>query len=250
MKNASNTFDAINDRMVKLVLEHASVDRIHTINSNGCSIEKLRRKRNMWHDDGSIVIFTAGVFDILHVNHLLALTHYRLLGAQEYLVRQGSMETNMEDLREIAASDKVRFILSVDSDARVSEDKAFIPSKGDCPKPLVSWRNRVLLLARQQISRSDGSARPLVDFITMHGKDSCTCDSCPHQDNVYIASAIRPDLVIVSSGSPSTIQKLEERAELADSKLIVIREDRLAYHDALLRGPIKSSSIIRRAQSR
>lgn len=250
MRNASSALDSIDDRMVKSIFEHATKNQIHSVDPIACSLEVLQQKRVAWQGDGAIVVFTAGVFDILHVSHLLALTHYRLLGAKEYLERAGVANPTAEELHAVAASDKVRFILSVDSDVRVAGDKAFVPSKGDCPKPLVSWENRVLLLARQQISRSDGSARPLVDFITMHGMGSCICEICPYQDNAYIANAIKPDLVVVSSGSPSTIQKLEESTGLTDSKLIVIQEDRLAYHDKLLGGPIKSSSIIKRAQSK
>lgn len=214
-----------------------------------CSITYLQQKRKAWGDDGSIVVFTAGVFDILHVSHLLALTHYRLLGAKEYLLRRGKTDISTSDLHEVAASNKVRLVLSVDSDKRVAKDKAFVPGKGNCPKPLVSWENRVLLLARQQVSRSDGTARPLVDFITKHGSDSCVCDACPHDDNAYIANAINPDVVVVSAGSPTTIQKLTENPESNGSKLIVIQEGELAYHDALIGGPIKSSAIILRAQS-
>lgn len=162
---------------MKFVFEYLAAGNIHQKNNGkDCSIASLRNLRNSWADDGSVVVFTAGVFDILHASHLLALTHYRLLGAHEYWARQGVKNPTIEMLHETAASDKVRFILSVDTDSRVAGDKAFIPEKGNSLKPLVSWENRTLLLARQSISGKNNT-RNLIDFITSHGADACTCDS-------------------------------------------------------------------------
>lgn len=120
--------------------------------------------------------------------------------------------------------------------------------KGNSPKPLVSWENRTLLLARQSISGKNNS-RNLIDFITSHGADACICDDCPRNDNAHIAAAIKPDVIVVSSGSQGTIDKLREHdSELSNANLVIIKEDNLSYHDKLLQGPIKSSSIIKRAQ--
>lgn len=249
MKDASTDFNVIDAQMIKSVFEYAIQDKLHSKDSAACPIHELRERKERWQREGAIIVFTAGVFDILHVNHLLALTHYRLLGAKEYLDRNNLKSSNSDDLHKIAASSRVRLIISSDSDARAAADKSFVAGKGDCPKPLVSWENRALLLACQQITRSDGSAWPLVDYITMHGTDSCLCDSCPYDDNAYIATALQPDVVVVSSGSPSTIQKLK-KAAVSQTKLVIIEEGKLAYTDRLLDGPIKSSAIIRRAKSK
>lgn len=249
MKDISAQVAYISEPDVKSVFEYLAAGNIQQKNNGkDCSITMLHNLRNSWKDDGSVVVFTAGVFDILHTSHLLALTHYRLLGAHEYWARQGVKKPTIEMLHETAASDKVRFILSVDTDSRVAGDKAFIPEKGNSPKPLVSWENRTLLLARQSISGKT-STRNLIDFITSHGADACTCDNCPRSDNAHIAAAIKPDVIVVSSGSQGTIDKLHEHGdELSHSKLVIIKEDDLSYHDELLQGPIKSSSIIKRAQ--
>lgn len=249
VKDISAQVAYISEPDVKSVFEHSAASNIQQENKGGdCSIIALRNLRDSWKDEGSIVVFTAGVFDILHTSHLLALTHYRLLGAHEYWVRQGVNNPSIEQLHEIAASDKVRFILSVDTDSRVAGDKAFIPEKGNSPKPLVSWENRTLLLARQSISGKNNS-RNLIDFITSHGADACICDDCPRNDNAHIAAAIKPDVIVVSSGSQGTIDKLREHdSELSNANLVIIKEDNLSYHDKLLQGPIKSSSIIKRAQ--
>ncbi len=249
MKDISTEVAYISEPVVKAVFEYSAANSIQIKNDAlDCSIVTLCNKRDKWANEGSVVVFTAGVFDILHTSHLLALTHYRLLGAHEYLKRQGILNPSAETLQEIAASDKVRFILSVDTDSRVAGDKAFVADKGNSPKPLVSWENRVLLLARQSISGANNS-HSLIDFITSHGVDACICNDCPHSDNAHIAAAIKPDIIVVSSGSQGTINKLREHdAELTNSKLVVIQEDSLSYYDKLLKGPIKSSSIIKRAQ--
>lgn len=249
MKDISADVAYINELQVKALFEQSISTLIQGQNpSNSCSITTLQSIRRSWAAAGSIVVFTAGVFDILHTSHLLALTHYRLLGAHEYLHRQNIEQPSIELLQEVAASSKVRFMLSVDTDERVTSDKAFVPSKGNSPKPLVSWENRTLLLAHQAMKTKNGS-HSLIDYITSHGQDACTCDDCPRYDNAYIAASIKPDVIIVSSGSPTTIEKLySKKDELPDTKLIIIEENALAYYDKLLQGPIKSSSIIKRAQ--
>lgn len=249
MEDVSAQVAYISEPDVKSIFEYSAASSIHQKNSGvECSIKDLRELRRSWENEGSIVVFTAGVFDILHTSHLLALTHYRLLGAHMYWARQGIKDPSIEMLQEVATSDKVRFIVSVDTDARVAGDKAFMPEKGNSPKPLVSWENRTLLLARQSISGKNNS-RNLIDFITSHGADACVCDDCPRSDNAHIAAAIKPDVIVVSSGSQSTIDKLREHDnELSNSKLVIIQENNLSYYDKLLQGPIKSSSIIKRAQ--
>ena len=243
-------YPKLNDaQAVKSVLEYSLRERIHGPNGEICMINTLLKVAKQWQDKDNIVVFTAGVFDLLHATHLLALTHYRLLGAHEYLLRRGVTDPSIQQLHLVAASDAVRLIVSVDTDKRVARDKSFLASKGDSPKPIVSWENRVLLLATQRISDRNGTARPLIDFITKHGDDADTCKNtnCPHIDNAYIARALKPDLVAVNSDSSQTLTILQE-SDTMPTKIVVIDESKLTYNDSLLGGPLKSSSMIKRAK--
>ncbi len=235
---------------IKSIFEHSLRRRIHDTKSGICMIDQLHETTKQWQEKGSVVLFTAGVFDLLHATHLLALTHYRLLGAYEYLLRKGITKPTVRQLHSVAASDAVRLIISVDTDKRVARDKSFLTSKGNSPKPIVSWENRVLLLATQQISGRHDTARPLIDFITKHGDDADICNSkdCPHTDNAYIARALEPDLVIVNKDSSKTLALLQQCSDASPTKIVVIDESRLAYSDNLLGGPLKSSSMIKRAK--
>lgn len=235
---------------IKAIFEGDLQARIHQIQDDACLIEGLRTQTHQWQQQGNVVVFTAGVFDILHANHLLGLTHYRLLGAHEYLTRQGIAHPSQEQLHDTAASDAVRLIVSVDTDKRVARDKGFLKAKGDCPKPVVSWENRVMLLAHQQIAGPTGTARALIDYITRHGDDADACGdlACPHIDNSYIAQEIQPDIVVVNNESSKTLTRLQAVPSASKTKLIVIDENSLTYQDKLLQGPLKSSAIIRRAK--
>lgn len=84
-----NPTSEMNDELIKSIFEYAIKERLYTLSQSGCSLNILKNKVTKWRNEGSIIVFTAGVFDILHVNHLLALTHYRLLGAKEYTNRTG-----------------------------------------------------------------------------------------------------------------------------------------------------------------
>ena len=240
-----NSTPILNDQSIKAIFESNILNRRDTANNKKCSIDNLKSVVDKWQNEGSIVVFTAGVFDMLHVNHVLALTHYRLLGA----TRHQPNYDNLKTIQDIAASNRVKLVVSVDSDKRAKKDKEFVVSKGNCRKPIISWDNRTLILLYQSMfSADEKTAVPLVDYVTKHGQDTCSNKSCAHNDNVSIAEAIRPDIIVVSSGSPITIALIKASEILKDKELIVINEEELFYYDSLLSGPIKSSAIIKRVR--
>lgn len=184
-----------------------------------CNIDHIKDLVSTWRSSGYKIVFTAGVFDIFTINHLLALHHYKSLGGS-----------------------KCKLIVSMDTDKRVMKNKGFKKDKGGISKPILSWENRALMIAKQAYMRS----RPLVDAILQHGRDTCKGIECPHDDNVYIAEAIRPDIIVVTSTSHDTIQKLYKSDIISDDSVNIINEKDLQIGDVLLKCPISTSAIIRR----
>ena len=183
-----------------------------------CNIDRIKDLVSTWRSNGYKIVFTAGVFDIFTINHLLALHHYKSLGGS-----------------------KCKLIVSMDTDKRVMKNKGFKKDKGGISKPILSWENRALMIAKQAYMRD----RPLVDAILQHGRDTCNGIECPHDDNVYIA-AIKPDIIVVTSTSHDTIQKLCKSDAIADNSVNIISEKDLQIEDALLKCPISTSAIIRK----
>ena len=67
-----------------------------------CNIDRIKDLVSTWRSNGYKIVFTAGVFDIFTINHLLALHHYKSLGGS-----------------------KCKLIVSMDTDKRVMKNKGF-----------------------------------------------------------------------------------------------------------------------------
>lgn len=184
-----------------------------------CNIREVLRITERWKNEGYRLVFTAGVFDIFHINHLLGLYNYKLMGGE-----------------------KSKLIVSVDTDARVHENKSRIREKGGGEKPILSWKSRSLMLAKQCFN-----GRRLVDLVIQHGADTCGGRRCPHDDNVDLAKIIDPDIIVVTYTSKETISRIRSDAKLC-KKMRIIHEDELAYFDELLDENISDSAIIQRAR--
>jgi len=211
----------MNSTEVKSFFEYGVESRIIKSDKLSCNIDEAFKIVRAWKKNGFTIVFTAGVFDILTLNHLLGLYHYRMLGG-----------------------DKTKLVVSIDTDERVKSLKAFNTTKGGSTKPILSWDNRALMIAKQATNESN----ILVDLILQHGSDTCR-GVCPHDDNVSIAENLQPDLVVVNSKSRDTISKLEQSTIIPSNNILIIQEEELAYDDELLGGKISNATIINRIKN-
>lgn len=210
----------MDSQTVRRVFESGIKNRIVCSDSSNCNIKLIQKKTREWKKAGDTVVFTAGVFDIFTVNHLLGLYNYKMLGGSNS-----------------------RLIVSIDTDERVRLTKAFAEEKGNTAKPILSWESRALMVAKQ----SFGSREDLVDLIVQHGFDTCGHMRCPHDDNVEIAECINPDIIVVTSTSTGTIQRVKASSVLR-GKLLVVNENDLSYDDKSLNGKISTTAIIERVK--
>lgn len=211
----------MNVQSVVSIFEEHLESRIIASDSQTCNIDALLNRVEKWKRDGYTIVFTAGVFDIFTINHLLALYHYRLMGGEN-----------------------AKLIVSVDTDERVNNSKSFNKDKGNTIKPILSWQSRALMIAKQSF-RDNG---PLVDIVIQHGSDTCSNMRCAHDDNSTIAEKIVPDIIAVTSTSVDTIIKIKKSTVLNVDTMKVIEEKDLAYKDPLLGGKISTTSIIERVR--
>lgn len=203
---------------IKLLFEYGVEKQILKSDTTSCNINKAVERVRAWKREGYVVVFTAGVFDIFTLNHLLGLYHYKMLGGK-----------------------KSKLVITIDTDKRVESSKAYKLAKGGSIKPILSWDSRALMVAKQHMS----NGKKLVDLILQHGSDTCG-GACPHDDNVSIAEMVLPDIVVVTSESTYTIEALRQSSLIPDKSIFVINEEDLSYNDTLLGEKISNTAIARR----
>lgn len=222
-------------------------------NSESCPFEQSAEVMERWRSAGATTVFMAGTFDILTINHVLALAQCRLLGALAVLSKEGQ-PIELEKVQEVAASDAVRLMVTVDTDTALERSKSRRPDKGNVPKPTMGWQTRAAMVAMQSVpSAEPGQRRQAADFVTVHGPESCKfCPSCINLSNSDMAAALNPDVVVVSAESTNTINELarhQEQGRLTDTLVVVVGAEDEGFTDPILGGLVSTTNIIKRTQS-
>lgn len=208
--------------------------------SDGCIETTTKNKVKQWHELGAFVVGNAGGYDILTLNHLRGLVQARIIGATHKLMESDD-NPKEKDVLELAGSDEIRLLLSLDTNEAIMENKSFLEVGGNSIRPVLDWKTRAGMLALQTF----GNQVNLVDFITAHGPNACAAcenNNCWHSNKKYSVATTGVDLTVLKDGkgADDTIARLPEK------KFYKIREDSLAFSDDLLDGQISTSAIIKR----
>lgn len=240
----------------KEVIEGDFSRRIDSLSPDLCSFEAALQNAEAWRANGNFFVFKAGAFDVLTLNHVLALIQFRTLGAMALLgVDQIKTDIEQRAVHELAASEDIKLMITLGTNAGVAEGKAHDPEKGGVPKPILDWRSRAAMLALQSIPLPGYEMRrSAVDYITRHGPgccDVCEVGSCVNENNDNMALHLRPDLVVITEWQQAAgnLETYKRQGLLPDTRLAVVREEENQYVDPLLEGPIKTTSIINRLLS-
>lgn len=240
----------------KRIVEGDFDDRIYNIDSGDCTFEAASFQAKSWREAGKYTVFKAGAFDVLTLNHVLALTQFRVLGAMAILgVSSIKTETEQQAVHDLAASDDIKLMITLGSNSSVAEGKAHNPDKGAVPKPVLDWQTRARMLAAQSIPLpGNKSRRNAVDYITRHGPDCCdVCkpNTCINDNNEIMSIYLKPNLVVITEWQQSAgkIETYKRQGLLPDTDIVVISEEANQYKDILLGGPIKTTTIINRLLS-
>jgi len=242
---------------VKDIIEGDFNERIHALSSGVCTFETALDRIESWRQVGRFTVFNAGTYDMLTLNHVLGLVQCRTLGAMS-LLGISKIETRQDQriVHEIAASDSIHLMVTLDTNRALEENKSRRPEKGGAPKPTLDWHSRATMLAMQSIPSPGYEARrSAVDYITRHGPDCC--DACPdrtcvNNDNALMTVKLQPHLVVVNSESRGTVTDLERYKEgglLPDTQIAIVVEQDNQYEDPILGGGVTTTSIIRRIRS-
>lgn len=242
---------------IKDIIEGDFLGRVHELNNQVCSFDEAKQQIETWRQMGHFSVFNAGTYDILTLNHILGLVQCRTLGAMALLDIE-KIETNQQQhlVHDIAASDSIHLMVTLDTNRALEEGKSRRPDKGGAPKPTLDWYSRAIMLAMQSIpSPGYETRRGVVDYITRHGPECCgvhQSGTCTNEDNALMTVKLQPDMVVVNSESTRTVEDMDRyKAEglLPNTRVAVIVEAENQYLDPVLGGPVKTTSIINRVRS-
>lgn len=239
------------------LMMHDFAERALSSDRESCTLEKAERQMRTWKELGKYAVFTAGAYDLLSINHVRGLVQCRMIGAMS-LLGMGSVNSEGDFLRmhELASSDRIRLMLSVDTNRALAESKSRRPEKGNAPKPTLDWETRAVMLSAQSMPLPGyDQRRALVDYITKHGPDCCDIclpGTCVNEDDARMVVSLQPDLVVVNTGSRQTIADLtryKTEGQLPATELVTIDESEGAFSDPILQTTVSTTSIISRIRS-
>lgn len=241
---------------VKAIIESDLEHRVHSMNTDICSFDATQQVADAWREDGHFIVFSSGTFDLLTLNHILSLIQCRVLGAMT-LLDMDKIETEMDRrvVHEVAASDSIKLMITMDTNQALEEGKSRRLCKGGGPKPTLDWDTRSMMLAMQSIPAPTGNRKSAVDYITRHGPNSCAlcaAGSCKNEDNSQMAIALKPDLMVVNSASIATVANMEAAIlddHLPETKLAKVIEEETQYFDLVLGAAVKTTEIVNRIRS-
>ena len=201
--------------------------------------EVITKKRvEKWKSQGSFVVGNSGGYDLLSLNHIRGLVQARIIGAV-ILLGEGA---SVPDIFEVAGSDRIKLLISLDTNLAIEENKSRGTESNGAIRPLLDWETRAKILSLQSFNHH----QPLVNFITRHGPNSCNiceADSCWHANKKYNVASTGVDVTVLKSIDEPTINRYP------DSKFYLIDENKHAFFDQILEGQISTSAILKRIRS-
>ena len=265
----TDTFNAVvdNDHTAAFITEiHAAryADVVFNPIDNPSATEQLLERRKQWAEDhSSTVIFTSGVYDLFHPNHMAYLLHTKAAGAPvHYEKSRVAGDPSWEELslerigtltKAYIQSGALKQIVGIRGDASVAATKGFRSDKGNSPRPIYDWDSRAVMMAHQTVpfQLSDGSWQfvPTVDAITSYGSEEFDANH-PHHNLYSLTEAIQPDVWAIFGESADILEKaplIPSLGGVALRRIIENGEDTAYYLDSYV-GNFHTTAIIERIQ--
>ena len=230
--------------------------RIYNPLDSSFATEALQSQIEEWRAEDKTIVFTSGVYDILHANHRTFLLHTKIAAAPHCWQKSEQSCVAWDELdkatqaaftRELLASDMVRQVVSIDGNLAVATRKGFVPEKGNMVRPIFDWQTRARDVLSAGFELEAGSFKPLVDAVTLHDNIEPTLAATPHAGVMDIAHFIQPDVWSVFTESEDIINAAQTtHAHRFDKTSIYVLAAHEFYHDALIGGLVKTSTITKR----
>lgn len=241
------------------VFESGYKDILFDARSEMFATERLKHKISKWQtgEDPSVVVFTSGVYDLLHHDHKGYLLHTKLTGLPILYESQEAKAWNKLGERQQLAfamhsllSDKLKLVVSVDGDQSVADRKGSDSSKGSAPRPITGWETRAKSVADVTVPISSGKngtvRKPVADAVTVHGPLDFH-DGHPSSTLFTLAALLQPDVWAIYGESQDILDEAPYIKSLGAISLrcIPYRPGVTYFSDSII-GRFSTSSIVKR----
>lgn len=202
-RNERVVFDDHNFKEVAERLSEQYAELLYYPEHNPDATKRLKDQIATWQNNGSTVIFTSGVYDLLHHDHKGYLLHTKLAGAATHYQKKHAdtgrfwSELPTGEKRQISdtylANGELRLVVSVDGDMSVAKRKG---DKGGAARPITGWLTRARSVAdvTYPLRTNNGwERRTIADAVTIHGPEDFASDS-PHASILTLAETLQPDV--------------------------------------------------------
>jgi len=215
-------------------LHHRFSDKVFNPNQDKLATDKLLNLRQKWRGQGLLTVFSSGVFDLLHMDHMAYLLHVKATGAAALYERShrklwNELETRQQqDYTTKALGERaIKLVISIDGDESVKTRKGNNPEKHGVPTPIYGWETRAMMVAGLSfINPNDDSSDilfPIVDAITIHGPQDFPNNS-PHSSHFDLVGKLQPDIWTVFGESKDILEGAPSRPNLASVALRCIQD--------------------------
>ena len=246
----------ITQSMMDAIHEKGVYDPIET---GGEATVQLVQQRMEWAEEGATVVFTSGVFDLLHPNHRAYLLHTKLEAVPFHFDKvtgekgawDGLSEVEkMAYCQEVLTFGEIKLVVSVDGDAAVADRKGLKEEKGGTLRPIYSWQSRArdVLAATTSIKLAEQDISvPIADAVTIHDNVNKKLTGTPHDDILSIARLVEPDVWSIYYESQDIFDRLEgaEGAPFVNTEVVKLPGHEF-YTDELLGGRFSTTAISKR----
>ncbi len=189
--------------MVRALFETAYNERVYNPAEDANALDALVCTRQQWAEQGKTVVFTAGGYDLAHLNHTASLLRAKILGARHrYETLDGDshwLDLSLEEQADITAesfkNDTVKLVVSVKGDIELGQRKSFQPDKGNVQRPIQDWRTRVMtLLSIGMPSTFSCNPNQLVDAVTIDDNVDPRLAESSNRNLVELVRTLDPDV--------------------------------------------------------
>jgi hypothetical protein len=220
--------------------------RARTNRCGTCESDHAVAQVSAWKAAGFHTVAVTGGFDLFTLNHVRGLVQARILAAAYLLGIEPGLplgEAGVTTLLDLASSQQLKLLVSIDTNEAVKAAKGNNPSKGDAERPFLSWTTRAELVSSLAMPSDTGIARRLVDAVTAHGHGACPVhDRCLVQEDGYEVFQLGPDVTVMKDEYDAG-----NRPRRYDAANVVLFSERKgAFTDPVLGGVVSTTSLINR----
>lgn len=239
-------------------LHHRFSDKIFDPTQDETATERLLSLRQEWRSQDLLTVFTSGVFDLLHMDHMAYLLHVKATGAAVQYDRQGHRKLwdelepkQQQDYTIQALSERaIRLVVSIDGDKSVAVRKGSKPEKSGIPTPIYGWKTRAMMVAGLSFVDPNNEGGdlllPTVDAVTIHGPQDFSLDS-PHSSHFELVSRLQPDVWTMFGESTDILDEAPHRPSLASIALCCIGDgEGTHYFEDINMGKMSTTKTARR----